>query len=228
MAYAETSYGQSLDLAFIAAYTRDGGRVYDVGVSPEDAERNTTAAVARVMSEVAARKADGLFVASTEMRFIGELVKAAKAAPRKISIFLADGGMDPTVAKLVGAGVMAGVRGSNVALGDPAFVADFKDFAKAKGRNVSYVSNAAYAYDATAALIEAYRRAADPKGGPEVLAELAGVRLAKGKSGIPISFDEAGDAAYQPGLSYEVTEFEPSGQLKSLGPKATARRRRAE
>ena len=196
-------------------------------MSPEDAERNTTAAVSRVMSEVARVKADGLFVASNAPRFIGALVKAAKAAPRKLAIFLGDSGMDPTVAALAGPGVMEGVRGSDVAFGDPAFVAAFQDYAKAKGRNASYVAKAAHAYDATAALLEAYRRAPDPKGGAEVLAELAGVRLAKGKSGIPLVFDEAGDAAFEPRLSYAVSEFDAAGKLRPLGAKATAKRRAA-
>ena len=48
-------------------------------------------------------------------------------------------------------------------------------------------TQAAHAYDATAALIEAYRRAASPKGGPEIKAALQDVRF-KGKAG-PVAFD---------------------------------------
>jgi hypothetical protein len=60
-----------------------------------------------------------------------------------------------------------------------------------KGRNTTFVGKAAAAYDATVALLDAYRRAAPPKLGPDVLKELFNVKF-QGKSGL-ISFDDAGE-----------------------------------
>lgn len=220
LAYGDSSYGQSLNFAFTAAYTRDGGRVYSVPFPQRD--HNLTETADKVMAEVAARKAGGLFVVTTYAPANAALIKAAKAAARKVTIFLADGGMDPAVAEAAGPSVAAGVRGSDVAFGDPAFVERFKAFAKKRKRAVSYVSYASHAYDAAAALIEAYRRAQDPKSGADVIAELAGVKIAKGKAGVPIAFDEYGDLQYDPSNSYTVGEFQPDGQLRSLGPDATA------
>lgn len=224
LAHADNSYGQSLAFAFTAAYTRDGGRAYSVGIPPQGPNHNVSADVDKVLAEVAARKADGVYVASNQTGFIAALLKAVKAYGRKVAVFLSDSGMDPTVAAAAGASTMAGVRGSDVAFGDPSFVEAFKKYAKSRNATVSYVAKAAHAYDATAALVEAYRRAAGAKDGPAVLAELGGVKFSKAKSGVALSFDEYGDASYDPESSYEVSEFDSAGQIKPLGVKATARR----
>ena len=120
--------------------------------------------------------------------------------------------MDAAVAKVAGPENAVGVRGSDVSFGSPDFVAAFKEYTKGKG--IPYSSKAAHAYDAAQALIEAYRRAPDPKTGPQVLAELADVRFA-GKSG-PIAFDEFGDLKFNPAASYDVVEFDKSGQPRVL------------
>lgn len=117
--------------------------------------------------------------------------------------------MDPTVAATTGPAVTLGIRGSDVSFGTPEFQAAFKDYVQ--GKNISYVAKAAHAYDATAALLDAYRRADDPKDGPQVAAALANVRF-QGKSG-PIGFDEYGDLKYDPATSYDVSEFQPDGSV---------------
>lgn len=77
--------------------------------------------------------------------------------------------------------------------------------------NISYVAKAAHAYDAIWALFEAYRRAPDPKAGPQIMAQLAGVTF-PGVSG-PIAFDDYGDLAYDPRTSYDVAEFKKDGSI---------------
>jgi ABC-type branched-subunit amino acid transport system substrate-binding protein len=126
--------------------------------------------------------------------------------------------MDSSVAAAAGANATLGVRGSDVSFGDEEFQAAFKEFTA--GKNVSYVAKAAHAYDAAVALMEAFRRAPEPKDGPAVLAELGSVKF-NGKSG-PIAFDEYGDLAYDPVSSYDVAEFDKDGQVRVL---ETSRRR---
>ena len=156
-------------------------------------------------------------------------IRAARACTTQIEAATARAGegsrsfvLDPVAARVAGAAAMAGVRGSDLAFGDPAFVADVTR----RFPNASYVSSAAHAYDAVEALLEAYKRAPEPKAGPALRAALAGVKIAKGKAGVPVVFDEYGDAPYDPERSYSVAEFDDKGQIRPLGPTASARRRR--
>lgn len=75
-----------------------------------------------------------------------------------------------------------------------------------------YSGFAATAYDAATALMDAFRRAAPPRGGPEVLKQLKDVKFS-GKSGL-ISFDEYGDLRYDPATGYTVGAFDRVGNLK--------------
>ncbi len=129
-----------------------------------------------------------------------------------VKIFGGDSVMDAAVAKAAGAANTLGVRGSDVSFGSPEFVAAFKEFTKGKG--IPYSSKAAHAYDAALALMDAYRRAAEPKDGPQLLAELAATRF-QGKSG-PVAFDEFGDLKFDPAVSYQTVEFDKAGQLRVL------------
>lgn len=157
-------------------------------------------------------------------------IRAARARTTQIEAATARAGegsrsfvLDPVAARVAGAAAMAGVRGSDLAFGDPAFVADF---IRGAPPNASYASSAARAYDAVEALLEAYKRAGpSPKAGPALRASLAAVRIAKGKAGTPVVFDEYGDAPYDPERSYSVAEFDDKGQVRPLGPTASARRR---
>lgn len=207
VAYSDGSYGQSLSFAFIAAFTKDGGKAYPVPIPAGSKD------VSAVIAEAKKSEADGIFVATNSVAWGAQLIKEVKALalPNKITFFNGDSMMDPTVATVAGKDVTAGIQGSDVAFGTPAFVAAFKDYTKGKG--ISYVAKAAHAYDATAALVEAYRRAAEPKDGPAILAELANVKFANGMGG-PVAFDEFGDALYDAGKSYEVLEFDKDGQVQ--------------
>ena len=128
-----------------------------------------------------------------------------------VKIFGGDSINDPAMPARAGAAAIAGVQASDVSFGSPEFVAAFKEFTKGK---IPYSSKAAHAYDAAWALMEAYRRAAEPKDGPQILAELASVKF-QGKSG-PIAFDEFGDLKFDPATSYVVTEFDKTGNVRVL------------
>ncbi|KAI8473456.1 MAG: periplasmic binding protein-like I [Monoraphidium minutum] len=208
VAYSDESYGQGLSFAFIAAFTKEGGKVFPV---PMPIGTRDTAAV---MAEIKKQQPDGLFIASNNVLQGADLIKAVKMAklPFKVSIFNGDSMMDPTVAATAGKANTVGVRGSDVSYGTPAFVADFKKFTA--GKNISYVAKAAHAYDAAEALLEAYRRAPEPKEGPEIMAQLANVRF-QGKAG-PVAFDEYGDLKYDPTTSYDVSEFNAKGEVVSV------------
>jgi hypothetical protein len=73
--------------------------------------------------------------------------------------------MSPATSALAGAAAAAGVRGTDMWF-DPAFEAEFNEFVAEK--NITFVAKAAAAYDAAVVLMDAFRRAAEPKGGPEV------------------------------------------------------------
>jgi hypothetical protein len=64
VAFTDSSYGQSLAFAFIAAFTRDGGRAYPVAVPV--GSRNTTG----IMAEIARVQPAGIFIASNSVEFM--------------------------------------------------------------------------------------------------------------------------------------------------------------
>jgi S-DNA-T family DNA segregation ATPase FtsK/SpoIIIE len=139
--------------------------------------------------------------------------------PGPLQIFVGDALMDPALAARAGGpAAVAGVRGSDVSDGSPEFAGAFQAYAKSRG--IRYTPKAARAYDAAAALLEAYRLAAEPKGGPEILEALARVRF-EGKSG-PVAFDDNGDLVVARGAKlYDVVEFGPAGSVaKAAAPVA--------
>jgi branched-chain amino acid transport system substrate-binding protein len=135
-----------------------------------------------------------------------------RATRKNVKIFGGDSMMDASVAKAAGLGAALGVRGSDVSFGSPDFVAAFKDFTAGKG--IEYNAKAAHAYDAAVALMEAWRRSPQTKEGAAILAELGNVRF-QGKAG-PVAFDEYGDLKYDPASTYNVLEFDKSGELRVL------------
>jgi branched-chain amino acid transport system substrate-binding protein len=128
-----------------------------------------------------------------------------------VTIFGGDSMMDPAVAAAAGATAALGVRGSDVSFGAPEFVRAFKDYTAGK---IPYQPKASHAFDAAVAIMDAYRRAAPPKSGAQIGAELRNVKF-QGKSG-PIAFDEYGDLAFNPATSYNVLEFDREGQIRVL------------
>ena len=56
-----TSAGQGLSFAYIAAFTKDGGKAFPVPMNPQ--QRNITA----VMDEIKKQQPDGLFIASNKV-----------------------------------------------------------------------------------------------------------------------------------------------------------------
>lgn len=128
-----------------------------------------------------------------------------------VKVFGGDSLMDAAVAAAAGPAAALGVRGTDTAFGSASFVAAFKEFT---GGKVAYNSKAAAAYDAVIALLDAYRRAAPPKEGPQILAALQDVRFL-GKTG-PVSFDEFGDRLFVPTESYDVGEFDRTGNVRML------------
>lgn len=130
--------------------------------------------------------------------------------------------MSPGFADAAGPANVVGIRGADV-WGAPGFEVEFLAFNK--GRNTTFVGKAAAAYDATVALLDAYRRAAPPKLGPDVLKELFNVKF-QGKSGL-ISFDDAGDLIYDPATAFGIAEFAPGGKLTYRNVDGTLRRRQA-
>ncbi|KIZ04521.1 hypothetical protein MNEG_3430 [Monoraphidium neglectum] len=210
IASSSDSYGQELAYNFIAAFTRDGGKAFNVEVPAQAPNKNAS----DIVDAVRARSANGVFIATNDLAWGADIIKALRTAQPPLSavtIFGGDSLMDATVPLRIGAALAKGVRGSDVTFGSPAFVAAFKTYTA--GKNISYVPKASHAYDAAEALIEAYRRAEAPKDGKAILAQLADVRF-KGVSG-PIAFNEFGDLKYDPKgpRLYTVTEFGADGSI---------------
>jgi hypothetical protein len=68
--YGDSSYGQSLGFAFVAAFTRDGGRAFPLAVPRAD---NGAAGInaSAVVAEVRRSGADGVFLATNMVQFMG-------------------------------------------------------------------------------------------------------------------------------------------------------------
>lgn len=203
VAYSDGSYGQGLSFSIIAAFTKEGGKAFPVAVPLGSSD------ISGVLAEIQKQQPDGVFIASNQVLWGADLIKTLKSKKSNVKVFLGDSMMDPTVAEAAGKANAVGIRGTDVSFGTPAFVKAFN--AHVAGKDINYVAKASHAYDAAQALLEAYRRAAEPKGGPQILAELPNVKF-MGKAG-PVAFDEYGDLKYDPATSYDISEFKADGSV---------------
>lgn len=216
--YTDENYGESLAYNFVAAFSRSGGEVAPVAVRPGSSHG---AAIKDVLAQIKKSGATGLFIATGNLTLGAEIIKAVRASAPKIKIYTGDSLMYPTVAsKAGGAAAAAGVRGT-VMWATPEFQAEFKRQATdIVDVPVTFVGKAANAYDAAVALMDASRRAQEPKGGPQIRSALFNVKFT-GKSGA-VAFDELGDLVYDPATAYSVAEFGKDGAVKAAA--AAARR----
>ncbi|GBF90432.1 hypothetical protein Rsub_03428 [Raphidocelis subcapitata] len=224
--HSDDSYGQSLAMHFTAAYTRDGGEAAPLPLERLQAAAAAAAAAGRgggmkrALQEVLGRlDASGVYIAVANATAGADVLKALAAAdlPRRPSVFVSDSLITPATPLLAGKKSAAGVRGADL-WHSPEFEAEFKDYVRSRGGDAPYTGFAATAYDATIALLDAFRRAAPPRGGPELLEQLKHVKFF-GKSGL-ISFDEYGDLKYDPETGYTVGVFGPDGALTQERPGA--------
>eukprot|EP00775_Hariotina_reticulata_P003097 gene3097-3376_t len=188
LVYSDNTYGYGLAFNFIASYTKRGGSV-PVVIVLNSSEIVADAAVAKIKQAAAAKKVDSILLAMNRVSWATGFLSNAAKEKLDLPVFAGDGLADATL--------FTALQGSTSILqrmvltgfnpGLEQFQARFANFTN----NTLYHAAAAHAFDATEALVRAYKAAAAPKDGTEILRQLQKERF-DGVSGF-VEFDQYGD-----------------------------------
>lgn len=186
--YEDTSYGYGLAFSFIAGFTKAGGLV-EVVYSFPAGRGEPELAVQKVAAAKAKAKTDFVFLSTSNLTFAAAFARAAHADKLGLRIVSGDALAEPAFAAMLrdNPAVIADLAATSPWPGKPAFVEQFK----AATDGAYFSAFTARAYDAMTALLRAYRDAAPPRAGRDIVAQLHKQRF-DGASG-PVEFDAFGD-----------------------------------